>query len=132
MSVSSLHLPIAIATRPQFGSAPWTAVLTSGELTMALATRLACASSRAPSTVHLDQLLGALAVAGDLLGQRERDLEQRRVERAEVDRAGGAAGQDDRGVAGGRVGVDRDAVERAVDDAGGRSCRASAGRRRRR
>ena len=41
MSVSSVHLPIAIATRPQFGSAPCTAVLTSGELTIALATRFA-------------------------------------------------------------------------------------------
>ena len=50
MSVSSWHLPMAIATRPQFGSAPWTAVLTSGELTIALATRLAWARSRAPST----------------------------------------------------------------------------------
>ena len=50
MSVSSLHLPIAIATRPQFGSPPCTAVFTSGELTIALATRLACASSRAEST----------------------------------------------------------------------------------
>ncbi len=50
MSVSSWHLPIAMATRPQFGSAPCTAVFTSGELTIALATRLACARSRARST----------------------------------------------------------------------------------
>ena len=50
MSVSSEHFPTAIATRPQFGSAPCTAVFTSGELTMALATRLAWVSSAAPST----------------------------------------------------------------------------------
>ena len=66
MSVSSLHLPIAIATRPQFGSAPCTAVFTSGELTIALATRLAWASSRARVDGDLDQRLGTLAVAGDL------------------------------------------------------------------
>ena len=41
MSVSSVHFPMAIATRPQFGSAPCTAVFTRGELTIALATRLA-------------------------------------------------------------------------------------------
>ena len=67
MSVSSWHLPTAIATRPQLGSAPCTAVLTSGELTIALATRLAWATIAAPSDDHLDQRLGALAVAGDLL-----------------------------------------------------------------
>ena len=50
MSVSSWHLPMAMATRPQLGSAPCTAVLTSGELTIALATRLAWSRSRAPST----------------------------------------------------------------------------------
>ena len=50
MSVS-LHLPTAMATRPQFGSAPCTAVFTSGELTIDLATRLACSVSRARSTV---------------------------------------------------------------------------------
>ena len=50
MSVSSAPLPTAMATRPQLGSAPCTAVLTSGELTTALPTRLAWASSRAPVT----------------------------------------------------------------------------------
>ena len=43
-------MPTAIATRPQLGSAPCTAVFTSGELTIALATRLACAVDAAPST----------------------------------------------------------------------------------
>ena len=83
MSVSSLHLPIAIATRPQFGSPPCTAVFTSGELTIALATRLAWAAIAGGVDVHLDQRMGALAVAGDLLGQIERHLVQRRLERVE-------------------------------------------------
>ena len=47
---------MAIATRPQLGSAPWTAVLTSGEFTMALPTRLAWASSRAPLTTTVISL----------------------------------------------------------------------------
>ena len=51
MSAYWLHLPTAMATRPQFGSAPCTAVFTSGEFTMAFATVFACPASRAPSTV---------------------------------------------------------------------------------
>src|SRR5215213_2074087 len=39
-----------VRPRRQVGSAPWTAVLTSGELTIAFATRLACSRSRALST----------------------------------------------------------------------------------
>ena len=57
MSVSSLHLPIAMATRPQLGSAPCTAVLTSGELRIALATRLAWSRSRAPVTSTVSSLV---------------------------------------------------------------------------
>ena len=108
MSVSSLHLPIAIATRPQFGSAPCTAVFTSGELTIALATRLACAGVAGAVDVHLDQRLGALAVAGDLLGQRSSATScERRLERGEVDRPGRAAdARIDGRVARRRVGVD--------------------------
>ncbi len=45
MSVSSGHLPIAIATLPQSGSAPCTAVFTSGEFTIDFATRRDCARS---------------------------------------------------------------------------------------
>ena len=69
MSVSSLHLPIAMATLPQLGSRPCTAVLTSGEFTMALATRLACASSRASFTVTTMSRFSALAVEGELARQ---------------------------------------------------------------
>ena len=50
MSVYWLHLPTAIATRPQLGSAPCTAVFTSGEFTIALATVLACSAFAASST----------------------------------------------------------------------------------
>ena len=84
-SSAVVDLPIAIATRPQLGSAPCTAVLTSGELTIALATRLACSGERGVVDGDLDQLLGALAVAGHLLGQRHGDLVQRPLERVEVD-----------------------------------------------
>ena len=71
MSVSSLHLPTAIATRPQLGSAPCTAVLTNGELTIDLATRLAWARVASLVDRDLDQRLGALAVGGDHLRQVE-------------------------------------------------------------
>ncbi len=104
---SSVHLPMAMATRPQFGSAPCTAVFTSGELTIALATRLAWASSRAPSTHDLDQRRRRPRRRGRLLGRatgRRRAARPRSASR--VDRPGGAAGQHDGGVAGRGVGVD--------------------------
>jgi biotin transport system substrate-specific component len=115
MSVSSLHLPIAIATRPQFGSAPCTAVFTSGEFTIALATALGLRRGRGPVDRHLDERLGALAVACDLLGERHATSWSASSNSVGVDRAGGAAREHDRGVARRRVGVDAHAVERAVD-----------------
>jgi hypothetical protein len=65
--------------------------------------------------VHLDQRLGTLAVAGDLLGERQGDLVHRGFERLGGHGTGGAAREHDRGVAGAGVGVDRHAVEGAVD-----------------
>ena len=43
--------PATATMRPQFGSPPWTAVLTSGELAMARAARRASASLSAPVTL---------------------------------------------------------------------------------
>ncbi len=59
--------------------------------------------------------MGALAVAGDLLGQIERHLVQGRLERVERDRAGGPRRHDHRRITRRRVGVDAHAVERPID-----------------
>ena len=109
MSVSSEHLPIAMATRPQFGSAPCTAVLTSGEFTIALATRRAWASSRAPSTRTSMSVVAPSPSRAICRVSDRADVTERLLERGEVDRAGGAVGEDGRGVAGRGVGVDADA-----------------------
>ncbi len=115
MSVSSLHLPMAIATRPQFGSPPCTAVFTSGELTIALATRFAWATSRAASTWTSISEWAPSPSRAICLVRSTRNVVQRRLERHRIDRAGGTRGHDDRRVARGRVGVDAHAVERPVD-----------------
>ena len=107
---------MAIATRPQLGSAPCTAVFTSGELTIALATRLACSSSAAPSTRTSISFVGALAVAGDLLGQRQGDVVQRRPRTRRGRPAPAAPLASTMAVSLVDVSVSmRDAVERAVD-----------------
>ena len=115
MSVSSEHLPTAIATRPQFGSAPCTAVFTSGELTIDFATRRAWASSRAPLTVTVDQLGGALAVARELAGQVQADRTDGGSSRPTSTGPAGAVGEHRGGVGGGGVGVDRQRVEGPLD-----------------
>ena len=48
----SSGLPIAITMRPQFGSPPWMAVFTSGELTIFLAMIFASAADESSRTVH--------------------------------------------------------------------------------
>ncbi len=115
MSVSSLHLPIAIATRPQFGSAPCTAVFTSGELTIVLATRFAWASSRAPVTVtSISVWAPSPSRAICFVRSRHTDC----IAASSASTATGPAAplaSHDGGVTRGRVGVDADAVERAVD-----------------
>ena len=115
-SSAVVDLPIAIATRPQFGSAPCTAVLTSGELTMALATRLACSADWARSTLTSISFSAPSPSRATCLVSDDGDLVQAVLERVEIDGAGSATGHDDRRVAGRGVGVDRHAVERAVDD----------------
>ena len=62
--------PAAATRRPQFGSPPCTAVLTSRELAMVRAARSACAHSLAPVTPNGHQLGRAFAAAND--GDRER------------------------------------------------------------
>ena len=66
---------------------------------------------------NLDKRFGAFAIACNLLGQRQGYVVQRSFERSDVYRAGHTAGEHDGRVAGGSVGIYRDAVERAVDDA---------------
>ena len=61
-SAASPALPTAITTRPQLGSPPAIAVLTSGELAMEKPIRRAAASLSAPVTSICDQLGQALAV----------------------------------------------------------------------
>ena len=56
-SAGSPALPTAITTRPQLASSPAMAVLTSGELAIACATRKALSSETAPSTVTVTSLL---------------------------------------------------------------------------
>ena len=106
--------------RPQFGSPPCSAALTSGELATARATRSTVASSP-PVHVHAADPLRALAVAHDL----QREPAQRVVERlpqAQLvlglrrdDHAARARGHQHRRVVGGELPVDGDAVERALD-----------------
>ena len=112
--------PTACTIRPQLGSPPCSAVLTSGELATARATR---STPSACAAAHDDaaDAPGALAVAHDV----QRELAQQRVERlAEAQLvlglgldgdAAGARAHEDRGVVGRQLAVDRDAVERALD-----------------
>ena len=71
-------MPAAWAIRPQFGSRPKSAVLTSGELAIARATRSASLGVAAPRASIRPAPRRALAVGDDL----ERELEQDRVEQA--------------------------------------------------
>ena len=66
-------LPAAPAIRPQFGSRPWTAALTSDDETTARATARASASSTAPETWHVIERRRALAVGRLLAGEVARD-----------------------------------------------------------
>ena len=77
-SAFSPALPTAMTMRPQLASSPAMAVLTSGELAIDSAMRLAALREAAPSTRDLDELARALAVAHHLL----REVEQHLVERA--------------------------------------------------
>ena len=77
-SAFSPALPTAMTTRPQLASSPAKAVLTSGELAIDSAMRLARLARGGAGDAHLDELARALAVAHDLLGE----IEQHLVERA--------------------------------------------------
>ena len=112
MSSPASAMPAAWAIRPQFGSRPSSAVLTSGELAIARATRSASSSSAAPVDLDPADPGRALAVGDDL----ERELQQDRVEQALGQRPpGGAARLEQDGVVGAHLAVDRDPLEGAVD-----------------
>ena len=83
-SAGSPALPTAITTRPQLASSPATAVLTSGELAIDSAMRLAERAEVAPVDRHLDELARALAVAHHLLGEIEQQAFERPLEAGEA------------------------------------------------
>ena len=72
-SKSTPARPATATSRPQFGSAPWTAVFTSGELAIARAARLASSSDARAGHVDRDQLGRAFAAADDADRQRLAD-----------------------------------------------------------
>ena len=80
--------------RPQLGSAPWTAVLTSGELAIVRATCRASSLGARVAHVHGDELRRPLAAADDAQGELarhgEQPFEQRRVRLVVDDDAAGA------------------------------------------
>ena len=78
-SASAPDLPTAITMRPQFGSSPAMAVLTSGELAIESATRRAAASGGAGDR-HLDELRRPLAVAHHLVREIAHHARERRRE----------------------------------------------------
>jgi hypothetical protein len=116
-SAGSPALPTAMTTRPQLASSPAMAVLTSGELAIDRPTRRALSSDRAGDRDR-DELLRAFAIlhdqvrelAADVCPVRRRKASapgHRRVMIWRVARLAGGEGQ--HGVAGGGVGIDRDA-----------------------
>ena len=119
-AVSGSAPPTACAIRPQFGSPPFSAALTSGEFATPRAAR-STSTRVAAAHDHAADPRRALAVAHDL----ERELAQEGVEGlAEaqlvlgllLDRhAACAARHQQRRVVRGELAVDRDAVERALD-----------------
>ena len=105
-------IPAAWAIRPQFGSRPKSAVLTSGELAIARATRSASAGEAAPLDLDPADPRGALAVGDDL----ERELQQHRLEQALGQRLAGGPGRlQQHGVVGAHLAVDGDPLEGGVD-----------------
>ena len=114
--------PAAAAMRPQFGSAPWTAVLTSEEEATVRATARAAASSAAPDDGDLDEVLrpprrrprSRSQARGRPSRARPRMPRGRRRPSIGVT-AGRAVGQDDDGVVGRGVAVDGHLVEGALD-----------------
>ena len=71
---------MAATMRPQFGSCPAMAVLTRGELAMAMATRCASCVDGSPGHAHLDEFGGTFAVADHLMRQVHHHPAQRRLE----------------------------------------------------
>ena len=119
-AVSSSTPPTACAIRPQFGSPPCSAALTSGELATA---RAAAFDRRLVAAVdhHAPDALRPLAVAHDQQREPPQDRRPaprrsaaRRRTRAAIRTPAGAARHQDRGVVGRELAVDRDAVERAL------------------
>ena len=107
--------------RPQFGSSPAIAVLTSGELAMASATLPRVRVGAAPVTAHLDELGRPLAVAHHLMREVAHDPRQRRLEgrrprvrRAAIGGIAAAGRRHQQRVRGRGVAVDGDAVEGRV------------------
>ena len=72
-----------MTTRPQLASSPATAVLTSGELAIESAMRLAAGVARRALDRHLDLVPRALAVPRDLAGEIEQHLGERGPEAVE-------------------------------------------------
>ena len=109
-------MPAACAIRPQLGSRPWSAVLTSGELAIARATRSASSPEAAR---HLDPADPgrALTVGDDLEGE----LEQDRLQQALRQRPARGAGRlKQHRVVGAHLAVDGDPLERPATAARGR------------
>ena len=119
--------PAALRMRPQFGSQPYMAVLTSGESATARRHVRASSSAGGPAHPQAHHLGGALAV-GD---HHQRQPQQQRPQggaqlRGPVGRevhARGAVGQQEDPVVGAHLPVDRDAVERAPHLAGEQAAR---------
>ena len=111
--------PATAMRRPQFGSPPCTAVLTSGELAIARAVRRASSSDAAPRDANRDRLGRAFAAANDA----DRERFARRLQAADEERpvalgqldAARAVGEREHAVVGRTFAVDGDRVERLVD-----------------
>ena len=128
-------------SRPQFGSRPWTAALTSELEITARATARASASSAAPVTWQVMQRRRALAVARPAGGRGPgptASIAAARAARARRRRSSASAapaapgGEQEHGVVGAGVAVDRELVPRARPRRRAAAHGASPGRRSRR
>ena len=114
-------MPTAWAIRPQLGSPPFSAVLTSGELATARATRLdvplvAAAHDDAPDPARRPRRRArSSARAGAAARRAPRRSAARPRSRAPPARRAAPEAMQDRGVVGRELAVDADAVERALD-----------------
>ena len=110
--------PAAAMSRPQFGSPPWMAVLTSGELAIVFAACRASAVEAAPVTVTVTSLVAPSPPRTISSARSQADRAQRIGERGRsrfVDRgARCAVGEQQHAVVGRAFAVDGDGVEGVV------------------